>query len=102
MCFYFCGELHISPLGFYDASHFLGNYIDPNLLGMLTGLFPDDTVHLSHIHPIRYHIKRRQVTISEKVACRPIYELCAEAEQMPGTIRMMGWWDHDVVNELDD
>ena len=28
LCFSFLGELHISPLGFYYASPFLGNYIN--------------------------------------------------------------------------
>ena len=37
------------------------------------------------IHPIRECIRRRQATIAEKVACRPIYEICAKAERMPGT-----------------
>ena len=38
------------------------------------------------LHPIWVYIRRRQVTISERLACRPIYELCTEAERMPGTI----------------
>ena len=41
------------------------------------------------LHPIREYIQRRQSTISEKVACHPIYELCAEAERTTGTIRMV-------------
>ena len=37
-----------------------------------------------------------------KVACLPIYELCVEAEQMPGTSRIMRCWDQDVLNEPDE
>ena len=37
------------------------------------------------LHPIREYIRRRQVTIAEKVECRPIYKLCIEAEWIPGT-----------------
>ena len=32
------------------------------------------------IHPIGEYIRIRQATIAEKAACRPIYELCVEAE----------------------
>ena len=54
------------------------------------------------LNPIREYITRRQATTSEKVACRTIYELCAEAEQMSGMSRMMRWWDQDVVNEPEE
>ena len=51
------------------------------------------------LHPIRVYIKRRHTTIAERVACRPVYELCMESEWMPGTIRLVQWWDQDVVNQ---
>ena len=41
------------------------------------------------LHPIGVYIRRRHVTISERVACLPIYELCTEAERMPGTSWMV-------------
>ena len=54
------------------------------------------------LHPIMEYIRRQQATIAEKVACRPIYELCVEAERRPGTSRRMRWWDQDVVNEPEE
>ena len=54
------------------------------------------------IHPIRLYIRRRQATIAERVACRPIYELCMEAEQTKGTSRLVRLWYQDVVNEPED
>ena len=54
------------------------------------------------IHPIRVFIKRRQTIIVERVSCRPIYELCTEAERMPGTIRMVRRWNQDAVNEPEE
>ena len=54
------------------------------------------------LQPISEYIKRRQATISETVAFRPIYELCAEAERMPGTIRVVIWWYQDAVNEPEE
>ena len=54
------------------------------------------------IHPIMEYIRRRQAAIAEKVACRPIYELCVEAEQRPGMTQRMRWWDQEVVNEPED
>ena len=54
------------------------------------------------IHPIRVYIRRRQATIAERVACRPIYEMCMEAERMTRTSRLVRWWDQDTVNEPED
>ena len=50
------------------------------------------------LQPIGEYIMRRQATIAEKLACRPIYELCVKAERMSGTIWRVIWWDQDVVN----
>ena len=54
------------------------------------------------LHLLGVYIKRRQKTISERVARRPVYELCAEAENIPGLIRMVLWWDQDAVNDLEE
>ena len=50
------------------------------------------------LHPIGLYIRRRQATISERVTCRLIYELCTEADWMPGTSWMVRWWDQNAVN----
>ena len=44
------------------------------------------------ILPIRVYIKRRQTTIAERLSCWYVYELCMEAERIPGTIWMVRWW----------
>ena len=54
------------------------------------------------LHTIVEYIRRRHVTIAEKVACRPVYEICIKVEQMPGTIRMARWWDQDLVTEPEE
>ena len=54
------------------------------------------------LHPIRAYNRRMQANIAEKLACRTIYELCAKAERMPWTIRMVRWWYQDVVNEPEE
>ena len=41
------------------------------------------------LQPIIEYIRRWQATITDKFACSPIYELCAEAEWMPGTRLMV-------------
>ena len=51
------------------------------------------------LHPIQEYIQIRQADIAEQVECRPIYELCIEAEGRTGMIHMMIWWYQDVVNE---
>ena len=54
------------------------------------------------IHPIGVYIRRRQTTIADRVAYRPVYELFTEAERMPGTSRLVRWWDQDTVNESEE
>ena len=54
------------------------------------------------LHPIGVFIRRRHETILERVACRPIYELCTEAERMPETSRLVQWWYKDTVNEPEE
>ena len=41
------------------------------------------------IHSIGVYNRRWKSTIAERVASRPIYELCTEAERIPGTIRLV-------------
>ena len=61
-----------------------------------------EAMEAADIHPIWAYIRRRQAKIAERVACRPIYELCMEADQMPGTIQLVRWWEQDVVNEHEE
>ena len=61
----------------------------------------EEAMDSTGLHPIRVYINRRQKKTPERVACRPVYALCTEAERMPGTIRMVHWWDQDVVNDTE-
>ena len=45
------------------------------------------------LHPIGVYIKRLRTTMDDRVAFREVYTFCTEAEIMPGTIRMVRWWD---------
>ena len=54
------------------------------------------------IHPIWVYIRRQQATIVEKVDCLPNYELCTEADRIPGASRMVRWWDQNAVNEPEE
>ena len=56
----------------------------------------------SELQPIGEYIKRRHVTISERVAYHLIYELCTEAEKIPRTSQMVRWWEQDAVNEPEE
>ena len=58
-----------------------------------------EAMEAAGIHPIRVYIRRRQATIVERVTCHPIYDLFTETERMPGTSRLVQWWDQDAVNE---
>ena len=37
-----------------------------------------------------------------KGACGPIYDICMEEDRMPGTSRMLLWWDQGAVNEPEE
>ena len=54
------------------------------------------------IRPIMEYIRRRQATIAEKVACRPIDELCTDADRRTGTSYTMRLWDQDIVNGAEE
>ena len=43
--------------------------------------------------PTRESMWRRQATIVEYIADRPIYELCTGEERMEGYRRFLWWWD---------
>ena len=51
------------------------------------------------LHPNRVYTKRLHTTIVERVAYRPVYAMCTEAERITRTIRFVRWWDQDAVNE---
>ena len=62
----------------------------------------EEAMESTGIHPIGVYIKRRQETMAERLACRPLYELYTEAERILGTSRMVRWWDQDTVNKLEE
>ena len=62
----------------------------------------EEAMDSSGIHFIGIYIKRCQTNIAYRVACRPVYALSTEAERMPGTRRMVRWWDQDAVNEPEE
>ena len=54
------------------------------------------------IQPIGVYIKRWHTIIAERVACFLVYAPCMEAERMPGTIRLVQYWDQDGVNKPEE
>ena len=62
----------------------------------------NEAMEAAGLHPIRVYIKKQQRTISERVACHHVYALYTEAEQMPGTSRLVQWWDQYAVNEPEE
>ena len=50
----------------------------------------------SGLYPIREYIRRRQVTITEYIANRPIHHLCRGAPRSTGPLaRVLRWWEQD-------
>ena len=58
----------------------------------------EEAMESAGIHPIGVYIKRRQMTIAERVACRPVYAFFTESERILGMSQMVRWWDQDTVN----
>ena len=58
-----------------------------------------DVMEAERIWTIKEYIQRRQATIAAEVDLMPIYEMCTGAEHIPGSIRMMRWWDQDMGRE---
>ena len=48
----------------------------------------EKAMNSARLHHIGVYTKRRQTTISERVAFRPVYALCMEVERITGTIHM--------------
>ena len=59
----------------------------------------EETMESVGIHRIGVYIKRRQTTIADRVDFWPVYALYTEAERIPGTSRIVCWWDQDRVND---
>ena len=83
---------------------------DTNILGMTARRTEGEewewppvanTLETPGIYPIKEYIQRRQVKISEQVACCPIYEMCTGAERMTASSRFMRRWDQDVGREVE-
>ena len=49
----------------------------------------DEAIEAAGIYLIGVYITRRKMTIAERVACRPMYELCTEAERMPRSSQLV-------------
>ena len=59
-----------------------------------------DTIDTAGCWSIKEYIQRRQASIVDQVACRPIYEVLTEVERITGYSRFMMWWDQDVGREI--
>jgi hypothetical protein len=52
--------------------------------------------------PIEKYIEKRQNTVADYVATRPIFELCTEAEWQSGSATSRRWWDQVNHNSEED
>ena len=70
----------------------------------IEGEYPSvvDAMEVAGLRPIGVYIKRRQTTILERVACRPVYAICTYVEQILVMSRLVQWWDQCAVNEPEE
>ena len=63
-----------------------------------------DALEEAALHPMREYVRRRQATILQEIATRPIYQLCLEADEWPQSNPKLRWWqqDHSVPEEEEE
>jgi hypothetical protein len=57
----------------------------------------EEALELAGLLPVREYISRRQNTVAEWVANRPVLELCTSYERMPGAMRHKARWWHQAA-----
>ena len=58
-----------------------------------------DAMEAAVMWPIKEYIQRWQSTIAAQVVFCTIYKMCIGVERMPGSSRMVRWWDQEVGRE---
>ena len=61
-----------------------------------------DALEAAGLWTMKEYIRRRQATVEQYIATRPIYQLCTTAETQPGTSRFMRWWQQDHSEDQDE
>ena len=55
-----------------------------------------DALATAGLFPVKEYIRRRQATITQYVALRPIHQLCQDAPRSTGLLsRVLRWWEQD-------
>ena len=64
----------------------------------------EEALEQTGLWPMREYIYRRQNTIAQEIAVRPIYEMCLEATPATGSSRFLRWWqqDHSPVDDEEE
>lgn len=60
-----------------------------------------EAMEKASLWPMREYVRRRQATVEDYIATRPIYNLCiaADAEPLPGSTSRLRWWNQDHNEE---
>ena len=63
-----------------------------------------DALEEAALHPMREYVRRRQATILQEIATRPIYQLCLAADDRPQSNPKLRWWqqDHSIPEEEEE
>ena len=62
----------------------------------------EEVYKLTSLRPIEEYLQKRQNTIAEYVATRPIYHLCRESSRKRGSMdsRRIHWWTQPLVRDI--
>ena len=53
----------------------------------------EEALSIAGLYPIEIYISRRQNTVADYIACRPILDLCIKAERLSGSHTRQWWWE---------
>ena len=62
----------------------------------------EEALEASGLYTMLEYIERRQNTIAEYVATRPIYHACTGSTRHPGSSRRTMWWTQTFDDEMED
>ena len=59
----------------------------------------EEAREIAGLLPIEQYVRRRQRTLEDTIATRPILGLCLEAPRLSGSHSRRWWWDRDEEDE---
>ena len=62
----------------------------------------EDALEAAGLYPVQTYVGRRQATLVDSIATRPIYTLCTNSTRRPGSASRLRWWTQPLGPPPDD